>query len=172
MGGPERVAQMLARAGLFGPPAATGMIPETHAARLHRVLREEEETLAPVIAHEAGRRTGSYILAHRIPKPAQLLLRALPAPLAARALSQAIAKHAWTFAGSGRFQVVNPWTFEIADNPLVRGETSDLCLCDWHAGVFTRLYSTLVAADAVCSETKCCARRGDDRCRFEITRAP
>jgi divinyl protochlorophyllide a 8-vinyl-reductase len=44
-------------------------------------------------------------------------------------LGKAIARHAWTFAGSGRFRVVAPLVFEIADNPIVRGEVSDVPLC-------------------------------------------
>ena len=53
-------------------------------------------------------RTGDYLLAHRIPKPVQALLKRLPAPLAARVLLAAITRHAWTFAGSGRFEAHRP----------------------------------------------------------------
>lgn len=171
LGGPERVDQMLARAGMFAPPAASGMIPEGQAARLHRQLRKEEADLAPLLAREAGEHTGDYILANRIPLPAQWLLKILPAGPAALLLSLAISKHAWTFAGSGAFSAKTPWVFEIAQNPLVRGETSERCLCHWHAGVFTRLYRELVSDTCHCVETHCCACTGDDCCRFEITRS-
>ena len=75
----------------------------------------------------------------------QRLIRALPAPLGARLLSAAIAKHAWTFAGSGAFTIVahRPLTFEIAANPLAPGAAASPC-CHWHAAVFERLFSTLV----------------------------
>jgi bacteriochlorophyll 4-vinyl reductase len=33
--------------------------------------------------------------------------------------------------------------FEIADNPVVRGEHSETPLCHWHAAVFERLFSAL-----------------------------
>ena len=170
LGGPARVEQMLARAGIFAAPSEDHMIPEGLAARLHRQLRTEEKTLAPALAHEAGLATGRYILANRIPKPAQLMLNCLPAGPAAFLLTLAIMKHAWTFAGSGTFSAPSPWVFEIAHNPLVPGEQSELCLSDWHAGVFTQLYRALVAPDCHCAETRCCARNGDDACRFEITR--
>jgi divinyl protochlorophyllide a 8-vinyl-reductase len=170
IGGEARVAQMLGEAGVFEVPDGSQMIPEGDAARLHQVLRRDEPVLAPELAAAAGRGTADYILAHRIPKPAQWLLKAMPAPLAARALARAIGKHAWTFAGSGHFRAVTPWMFEIALNPIVRGEAADGPLCHWHAAVFARLYGTLVAPGCICRETACCAMPGHDACRFEITR--
>jgi divinyl protochlorophyllide a 8-vinyl-reductase len=171
IGGEARVAQMLAEAGIFDVPDGTQMIPEGDAARLHQVLRRDEPDMAPQLASHAGRSTADYILAHRIPEVAQLILKLLPAPLAARALSRAIAKHAWTFAGSGAFRVVSPWCFEIGHNPIVRGEHSDTPLCHWHAAVFERLYQVLVHRRCICREVLCCAVAPGDVCRFEITRA-
>ena len=84
---------------------------------------------------------------------------------------KAIAKHAWTFAGSGSFRVVTPWRFEIVDNPIVRGERSDTPLCHWHAAVFERLYQVLVDRTAMCREVACCAVTGGNTCRFDITLA-
>jgi divinyl protochlorophyllide a 8-vinyl-reductase len=162
-------ARLLARAGVFDLPDGFCMIPEAQAARLHHQLRRDASDRAPRIATCAGLNTADYILAHRIPKLAQTALRFLPAPLAARILSKAIAKHAWTFAGSGAFSVVDPWHFEIAGNPIVRGEQSEASLCHWHAAVFTRLYRRLVTRGAFCIETTCCAQ-GAPACRFEITR--
>lgn len=167
--GTARTAQMLAEAGLRDLPDGTSMIPETDAARLHQLLRRDAPDLAATLATEAGRGTADYILAHRIPKPVQTLLKLLPAPLAARVLSSAIAKHAWTFAGSGTFRVVSPWCFEIAQNPIVQGETSATPLCHWHAAVFQRLYRVLVHPAATCVETACCASSAASLCRFDIT---
>ena len=67
---------------LMSPPV--DMIDETGVARLHRTVRGAltEEDAQDVMA-EAGRRTADYLLANRIPKPAQTLLRFLPARLAA-----------------------------------------------------------------------------------------
>ena len=169
IGGAARVAQMLAEAGVFEVPDGSHMIPEGDAARLYQVLRRDEPVLAPELAAEAGRGTADYILAHRIPKPAQWLLKALPAPLAARSLSRAITKHAWTFAGSGAFTARGPWQFEIAANPIVRGEQSDVPLCQWHAAVFEHLYRVLVHPAVSCRETCCCAMQESDICQFSIT---
>jgi len=144
------------------------MIPEADAARVHKVLREVDPEHAPEIARAAGIKTGDYILAHRIPPKAQWFLQVLPKRMAARVLSQAIAKHAWTFVGSGQFRVVDPWTFEITHNPLIRGEHSDDRLCFWHAAVFERLYQELVAPGCSCEEVECGAQTGEGVCRFWV----
>lgn len=168
-GGPVRRATLLADAGIFDLPDGSCMIPEEDAARLHHRLRVAEPEDAPVLAARAGVGTADYILQHRIPAPAQWVLRALPSGPAARFLSRAIAQHGWTFVGSGEFRVVDPWTFEIRDNPLIRGEKSDKCLCTWHAGVFTRLYQSLVTSRCHCVETCCGAQTPAGPCRFEIS---
>ncbi len=170
LGGSERRKQILARAGIFDVPDGTSMIPETQAARLHRQMRIEEPEMAPVFAREAGTRTADYILQNRIPAPAQWMLKTLPATPAAMLLARAIAKNAWTFVGSGKLTVVNAWAFSIEKNPLVTGETSHVCLCDWHTGVFSRLYQVLVCPSATCHEVRCCAQSTDGSCHFEITR--
>ncbi len=168
VGGPDRVREMMARAGVFTMPTGLEMIPETEAARLHHQLRVEEPDMAPRLSHEAGWQTANYIMAHRIPKPAQSLLKALPAWASARLLSKAITQHAWTFAGSGSFATDGPWRFEIKDNPLIRGEQDSAPMCHWHAAVFERLYRKLVHRGCRCREVTC-ACQGGDTCRFEIT---
>jgi divinyl protochlorophyllide a 8-vinyl-reductase len=165
-------AKLLARAGVVQlPDPALGLIDEAPAARLHQALRAELPDAAPRLAREAGARTGDYILAHRIPAKAQTLLRLLPARLAAPILARAVAKHAWTFCGSGDFRLVSTWpvVFEIADNPVVRGERSDTPLCHWHAAVFERLFAALCGPDWRCTEVACCAQ-GARACRFEMHR--
>jgi divinyl protochlorophyllide a 8-vinyl-reductase len=159
-------ADMLARLGIAVPDGST-MVPEAPAASLHRAVRDECGARAAGMAARAGRLTGAYILAHRIPAPAQAALRAMPARLAAKALSRAIAQHAWTFAGSGRFTVRSPWSFAIADNPLIGDETAPEPLCHWHAAVFETLYRRLVHHSARCRETACSAA-GASTCCFEI----
>ena len=152
---------------LSAPPAE--MVDERPVARLHQALRRRHPTDAPALAAAAGRGTGAYILAHRIPKPAQSVLKALPAPLASRMLLSAIARHAWTFAGSGRFAATpgRPAIVEIADNPVVAGEHAAGPVCHWHAGVFETLFRTLVHPRSRARETACCAA-GAPACRFEI----
>jgi len=169
-GGRALRARLLAAAGIAEVPSGAEMIDEAPAARLHQALRREVPDLAPALAAEAGRRTGDYILANRIPPGARAVLRLLPARFGAPILARAVARHAWTFAGSGGFRLVSttPPVFEIADNPVVRGEVSDTPLCHWHAAVFARLFAALVHRDATCRETACCAR-GDPACRFEVS---
>jgi divinyl protochlorophyllide a 8-vinyl-reductase len=91
-------------AGYFDAPPAR-MVDELEVARLHRSVRAN---LGPGAARrvfrDAGTRTAEYLLANRIPCPLQALLRRMPAALAARVLLRAIGRHAWTFAGSGRFE--------------------------------------------------------------------
>ena len=166
-GGEARLAALMAAAALDRLPTGDAMIPEAEAAALHRALRTAPD--AEALEREAGTATADYILAHRIPAAAQRLLKALPAPLAAPLLSRAIARNAWTFAGSGSFERRTSWTFALRDNPLVRGETSVMPLCVWHAVVFEWLYRVLVAPDCRCRETACAAT-GAAECRFEISR--
>lgn len=168
IGGPDRRAQILAAAGIFEVPDGQSMIAEGDAARLHRQLRQEEPDLAPALSAKAGVATANYILANRIPRAAQWVLKALPKRAAARVLSKAIRQHAWTFVGSGQLEMPNAWTYEITDNPLIEGEHSDTCLCVWHAAVFERLYQVLVAPNCTCVETTCGAQGQGHPCRFEV----
>lgn len=159
---------LLYRAGVEPPPPESGMLPETEVMRLHHAVRLFLPDRAAVIQRAAGLATGDYILANRIPKPAQAVIRFLPGWAGARLLSAAIAKHAWTFAGSGQFRIAghNPLIFEIRQNPLAQG-TSDHPICDWHVAVFTRLFSALVWPSARVRETHCAAQ-GGPVCRFVI----
>jgi divinyl protochlorophyllide a 8-vinyl-reductase len=154
-GHPEWLAQ---------PP--TAMLPEAGVAALHealhRVLPADE---ARAYAREAGMRTGDDILAYRLPKAARMVLRLMPAPIAAQLVVDAIAQHAWTFAGSGRFaaDLGPPITLLIAGNPLARATG-----CDWHAAVFRRLFQSLVHESAEVRETACCGT-GAPACRFAVS---
>ncbi len=159
---------LLHRAGVDTPPPDAGMLPEPQVARLHHAVRLFLPDQAPAIQRAAGLGTGDYILAHRIPMPAQRLIRAAPGFLGARILSGAITRHAWTFAGSGAFRVVShhPLTFEIAANPLAQGRAV-APICHWHAAVFERLFARLVWPGVQVRETACCAC-GAPVCRFEL----
>jgi len=167
--GPDIRRALCAEAGIVELPDGSGMVPEGPAAALHQALRRRMPHEASRIARAAGLATGDYILAHRIPRFAQIVLRASPACLAAPVLARAIAKHAWTFAGSGRFEIAGtaPIVFALHDNPVVRGERSTVPLCHWHAAVFERLFATLVTPRAQVTEAECCAM-GAPACRFEI----
>lgn len=151
------------------PDPAKGMIPEAEAAAVHLALRHFAPDRAEALLRLAGLATGGYILCHRIPQLAQVLIRALPAALGARVLTAAIARHSWTFAGSGQFNVAgwHPLTFEVMANPLVAHERAAHPICHWHAAVFEQLFAKLVWGDCIVREVACCAM-GDPACRFEI----
>ena len=176
--GQAETARLFANAGVahyLGQPPTT-MVDERDVARLHHQVRIAlPAPTAREILLEAGDRTGRYILANRIPRPIVFVLRHLPASLSARLLTRAIAKHAWTFAGSGAFEIRRHAgrgliTAEIGRNPIVALDTrepSESPICDWHAAVFQRLFRELVDASTTVIETDCCAA-GAPACRFEI----
>lgn len=169
--GVEAWADMLRRAGLsqYLGHLPEIMVDETEVIALHRSMRSiVSAPLSHEIAYEAGLRTGDYILANRIPRPAQWLLKALPRRLAMSVLTSAIAKHAWTFAGSGQFRTVstNPLLLKIEENPLCRGEASSEPMCYYYAGTFTRLYSALVDPQMTVEEIECGGITGGP-CLFE-----
>lgn len=138
------------------------MIPEGEAARLLRSLDEQLEVAdAQMIAAEAGKATGAYILEHRIPLAAKALLRLLPRQVAGRLLLKAIAANAWTFAGSGSFR--GRWgrrpIMEIANNPLA------VLDCRWHVAVFETLFRSMVCGSTVVTHTHPAEGRV---CRFVV----
>ncbi len=170
--GGEGVAEsVFKQAGLepyLGSPPET-MVPESEVIALHQALRTELGIAeARAIGRDAGRRTGDYLLARRIPKPAQWLLKRLPARLAARLLLEAIAANAWTFVGTGRFTIApSAPVIEIHDSPLCRGARSNVPLCDFYAGTFERLFQALIHPAARVTETQCAAQ-GAPYCCFEL----
>ncbi|MCI1190489.1 bacteriochlorophyll 4-vinyl reductase [Calidifontimicrobium sp. SYSU G02091] len=170
--GADGAARLFSLAGLAAyverPPQA--MVDEAEVTQLHAVLRASLGAAAAArVAREAGTRTGDYLLAHRIPKPVQALLKMLPATLAARVLLGAITRHAWTFAGSGEFvaEAGRPVRLAIRDNPMCRGLASDVPACDFYAATFERLFRALVHPRASVVETACEAC-GDDACHFAV----
>ena len=150
------------------PPPDAGMLPEDDCRAVHAAVRAVLGAKAEGILRLAGLATGDYILAHRIPRPAQLLIRALPGRVGAMLLAQAIARHAWTFTGSGAFRIAGRWpmVFEVAGNPLAP-PTADHPACVWHAAVFERLFARLVWPSVVVEETDCGAM-GAPVCRFVL----
>jgi divinyl protochlorophyllide a 8-vinyl-reductase len=146
------------------------MVEESRVARLHRALRQAlPPHQARAVLAEAGTLTADYLLAHRIPAPAQWVLKRLPPALAARALVPAIRAHAWTFVGSGRLRAWagTPTVFELRGNPFCLETHGTAPACAWHVAVFERLFQVLVSPRARAIETECEAQ-GDPVCRFEL----
>jgi divinyl protochlorophyllide a 8-vinyl-reductase len=170
--GDQHARSIFAAAGLQDrldhPPQA--MVPEREVTLLHRATRDALGAAhATQLARRAGMLTGQYLLAHRIPKPMQWLLRALPAPIAARLLVRAIARHAWTFAGSGRFSARpgHPLVLEVAGGPIALAGPAEQPVCDFYTATFGTLFRALVNAEAQVVETQCTAM-GATSCLFEV----
>ena len=147
---------------LNAPP--TRMIDERVPARLFQQLWQAlPAATAHAIAHDAGRRTGRYILENRIPRLARVTLCALPRSIASRFLLSAIQKNAWTFAGSGtcRARFGTPPTIEIAHNPLRMSGGA------WHKAGFAELFGALVSSDLEVSYVAL-PNGSEGPCRFEI----
>lgn len=165
-------APIFARAGLMSyltqPPEQ--MVPEDEVIALHRALRAIlPPAQAAAVAQEAGRRTGDYLLAHRIPWIVQLVLRSAPPRWASRVLLTAIGRNAWTFVGSGhyRFESGRSARIVIASCPLCRAAASTTPLCAFYTGAFQRLGERLISARLQASETACQAL-GAPACVFEL----
>jgi divinyl protochlorophyllide a 8-vinyl-reductase len=163
---PGVAERIFARAGfsrfLRQPPDA--MIDETIPARLFEALwRDMPPEEAARIAHEAGLRTGAYVLANRIPGFARALLRALPRRPASALLLKAIHKNAWTFAGSGicLVETGDPVFVTILGNPIVMPGGV------WHIGVFEALFRALVTRK-VRVRHEASLIDGRPACRFRI----
>ncbi|QLF70418.1 bacteriochlorophyll 4-vinyl reductase [Peteryoungia desertarenae] len=150
----------------------TTMIDEREPVALFAAV---QATLPPAEADrvlaDAGHRTGHYILENRIPPIARQILPKLPPGLSSRLLVSAIARHAWTFAGSGSFEGrVTGWTrpvvtLAIAANPLATAG------CPWHGAVFQRLFASLCGNVGSVRHSQCCAR-GDGFCVTQLSLAP
>lgn len=123
------------------------MVAEADVVALHTALARLHPASAARIAADAGARTARYLLAHRIPRVVQIILRVLPAPLAARVLLAAIGKHAWTFAGSGRFAatVGHGVTVRIDGGPFA-ATAAAVPLLAFYRAVFERLFEVLVSS--------------------------
>lgn len=147
------------------------MVSEHDVAVLQTELRERYGPLmAREICLDAGRRTGDYLLANRIPHLAQQALRLMPAGLAARVLAKAISKHAWTFAGSGTFTASpgRPFRFLIQHNPICSAIRSDVPVCDYYAATFERIFQAVIQPKSRVVETACEAM-GANACVFEVS---
>ena len=150
------------------PPSE--MVDEREVIALHGAVRR---ALAPdttaAVARTAGIATGDYLLEHRIPKPAQRLLRLLPRALAARLLLAAIARNAWTFVGSGTLTTRSGRrpVLVVGDCPICRGVRASTAACEYYRATFERLFRALVDERTTARETLCAAA-GDEQCRFEL----
>ncbi|WP_439534032.1 bacteriochlorophyll 4-vinyl reductase [Polymorphobacter sp.] len=175
-GGTALTASIFAQAGLAGylvsPPDA--MVDEAEVERLHQLVAMRLQRQDGIdVARDAGRRTAAYLLRRRIPRPAQWLLRLLPRRMAAGIMAQAIARHAWTFAGSGHFTyALDPgnrhilW-LNIIDSPLCRHARAPTPACDYLAATFEAVFGAILGPKVQVVEVECSAN-GAPACRFRV----
>lgn len=171
--GEAPTARLYARAGLTRylshPPEE--MVDERDVIALHRLVRDSlgRERAADVSA-VAGRLTGDYLLANRIPRSVQTMLHLMPRRLASSTLLGAISRNAWTFVGSGTFAATTDArgaSITITDCPLCRDARATEPICRYYAATFERLFQTLVHPRTTVTETQCRAT-GDRACVFEV----
>ena len=172
--GAETAAAVFAAAGLshYLDAAPDAMVPAVDVTALHTALRAGlDRDAAEAVCQDAGVATADYLLAHRIPKPAQALLKIMPPVPAARVLIKAMGRHAWTFAGAGRFEGTagRPTRLVIADGPIQAASPgASAPVCGYYAATFEHLFRTLIARRAVVRETACQAM-GAPACTFTVT---
>jgi divinyl protochlorophyllide a 8-vinyl-reductase len=154
----------------------SSMIDEREAqALVHGLLGHVGPRLTADLLHDAGQRTGDYLLANRIPLVARWGIRAAPRRVGLRLLLRAMQQHAWTFAGSGHFIIDYDTAAGRRGVPDLIFESCSMCrdlheqqpMCDFYGGTFERLIRRLVARFASVQEVECIAK-GDARCRFVL----
>ncbi len=149
----------------------TQMVDESDAALLQRALVDVLGfEAASLVARRAGELTGDYLLAYRIPKSAQRLLRHLPRRLAAALLLRAIARHSWTFAGSGAFSYsFGPaLSLRLRKAPICRLVRSDAPACGYYVATFQRVFAAMLGDSTRVIETHCEAQ-GASECVFDVS---
>jgi divinyl protochlorophyllide a 8-vinyl-reductase len=167
------VAAVLERAGLADRTirSVAGLVPVAEVRALHAALHEVVgPQTARLLATEAGRRTAAYLEAHRIPRLFRRLLVVLPKRLRRRFLLAAIARHAWTFAGGGRFTILpgTPTRLSIEPCPLCPERGAGLG-CLYYAATFEALLRDLVDPRTRV-EPAACTATGSRRCELGIER--
>lgn len=172
--GEGMAARVVAEAGIADPRLLPdpGMLPVAEVTALHRaLLRLVGPERARALAAEAGRRTAAYLLAHRIPRPFQLLLRLLPRAAARGLLLRSIARHAWTFTGGGGFTVEPgpPAGLRIVPCPLCPPTGAQGLGCVYYAATFEGLLRALVDPRTRV-EPAACGAAGSRRCELAIDR--
>lgn len=186
--GAERACSVFERAGQghFLAALPERMVVEASVTSLYTSLPAQlGPRLAAEVSGHAGSLTGDYLLANRIPQPVQALLHVLPAPLAARVLITAIRRNAWTFVGSGRFDVLPVAPAQKPDNrapdgrrtrlnlrvegcPICAGSQQAAPACTYYAAAFESLFVALVHRHSHVREVACHAM-GAAACTFAVS---
>jgi divinyl protochlorophyllide a 8-vinyl-reductase len=147
------------------------MVPEDHVRLVvHATYAHLGGAEARQMLDDAGVGTARYLLANRIPKAAQWVIRHLPKALGLRVLLTAIGRNSWTFAGSARFEIHHahrPTMVEFHDCAMCRGMHEAQTGCAFYQATFRELLRRLVSPTAEVEEQSCCAA-GATSCRFAL----
>jgi divinyl protochlorophyllide a 8-vinyl-reductase len=172
----QEVVRLVAARAHLPEALPNAMIPEAWFVQLVRALRE---TLPPerseAVLRRSGTYTADYVRANRIPAPIRLVLQLLPRRLAVPLLLKAFDRHAWTFAGAGRYSVVGPFpgTIVLQGPPTSRPEAAALAegvSCAYYEAAFQGLLE-LAARDVQVTEVACQAT-GSPACHFLLSFTP
>ncbi len=149
-----------------------GLIPEAWFVELIEATRRLlPDATADAILTLSGTRTAEYVATHRIPGLFRGLLATLPTRLALPMLLSAFAKHAWTFAGAGRFDFYGPFphTLRLQDAPTCRRPRARRSGA-YYAAAFEGLLA--LANPLIRVREVRCQAEGYPHCTFEITVGP
>jgi divinyl protochlorophyllide a 8-vinyl-reductase len=148
----------------------TDMVEEQEVTRLcAQVVQSLGHVEGMAVLERSGALTAEYLLKHRIPWIARMLLPWLPYRMAVRALFRAIQGHSWTFAGTGIFTADAALPgFAIGNCPICRelGGASGPA-CGYYRATFEGLLRRLVGPAVSVVETACAAMGGGE-CRFRV----
>lgn len=163
-------ARVRARAGL-AETLPDGMIPEAWFLRVIDALRGElDADRAERVLRRAGMYTAVYVANRRIPATVRTILGVLPARVAIPILFTAFRKHAWTFAGAGRFSAEGdyPGTLVLDGAPTCRERRrGDRMSGAYYEAAFEGLLR--IASANVHVREVACQAAGAPRCRFQVT---
>ncbi len=146
-----------------------GMVPEAWFLALIRAVRELlPAARADAVLRLAGALTADYVAENRIPGLFRRLLGALPARVGIPLLLAAFRRHAWTFAGSGRFRVEGayPGTLVLEACPTCRLGAAKAPAGAYYEAAFQGLLH-IVDARVRVREFRC-RSLGDPSCQFAI----
>jgi divinyl protochlorophyllide a 8-vinyl-reductase len=166
--GPEMASRLHRRAEL---PAHrwNALIPEIwflDVVRELRTLLPEDE--AEAVLCRAGTLTGDYVRENRVPGLFRRLLGALPPRWALPLLLRAFRRHAWTFAGSGRFRFEGayPPVLVLEGSPTCRSRGGPARSGSYYEAAFETLLA--LATPGIRVREVACEAAGDPACRFEL----
>lgn len=172
VGDPRALALLQGATGRVLDAMPTDMVDEAEVNRLVHALRAElDPALFEAVLRDAGARTAAYLIAHRIPRAVQALMRMLPAPLALRVLLAGIMRHTWTFAGTARVTLARPrgepLRLVMRHCPMCRDLACGAPVCHFYAATLETLLLRLVSPRASVVEVRCEATGGAG-CEFAL----